>query len=523
MSREEEAEREIGTTHVHSRVKTFLVLFFLISAIAVPLWQSTQGFGVRWTGIDADSAGRDFFGLFTAASHSLKLACQEVENSLEENSFLTKTLLPALQTPAYRHLGLGNEKVYAASGGWLYYRPDVDYILEGSGTASRRIGKASDAILRFGADLKARGIRLIVLPVPVKPVVETEPLGGAKAPRSLHSAVYAGFLENLRANGVEVFDSTELLCRLRESSGRPQFLKTDSHWTPEAMDAVAEELARFLGINSHEGSRLKQREPTSVKNTGDLANMLKLKPEAAAALSEHAEIRSVVLADGTPWRTDPQSDVLLLGDSFTNIYSTADLGWGEGAGFAERLSLHLGRPVDRLAVNAGGALTVRQSLARSPERLDGKGTVVYQFAVRELTSGDWRPVSIPAKASEARANPAVASIRGPRVLKGTVKAVSALPPPGSVPYKDAVISLQLVDIEGQPESEALIFLLGMEKNIPTDAALIREGDKISVGAVPWESVEDKYGSITRIELEGQAAELETIYWAQEEVARIGEK
>jgi hypothetical protein len=33
--------------------------------------------------------------------------------------------------------------------------------------------------------------------------------------------------------------------------------------------------------------------------------------------------------------------------------------------------------------------------------------------------------------------------------------------------------------------------------------------------VPWESVESQFGAITRIEFDGPAADLETIYWAKE--------
>ncbi|HUP41699.1 MAG TPA: hypothetical protein VM599_00670, partial [Thermoanaerobaculia bacterium] len=67
---------------------------------------------------------------------------------------------------------------------------------------------------------------------------------------------------------------------------------------------------------------------------------------------------------------------------------------------AEQLAYHLGRPVDRIAVNAGGSHTTRERLAQvlagDPGRLDGKRVVVYQFAVRELSEGDWKFVDLPA-------------------------------------------------------------------------------------------------------------------------------
>jgi len=448
MSREEAAEREIGVTRFSPGVKILLVAVFLGSIAAIPFIQSTRGFGASWNAeIKSESVG--VLGRLSSVSHFLKTGFQGIESSLEKNSFLTKAMLPAMQTIAFRYFGLGNEKVYVARDGWLYYRPDVDYVLEGGITPNPRMAKAVRALTQLDAELKSRGIRLLLLPVPVKPVVESAPLSSNAIADPLHNASYQEFLADLSANGIEVFD------------------------------------------------------PTSLLNTGDLAVMLQLLPEAGAALAETAEIDPVTNSD-----PDPASEVLLLGDSFTNIYSTPDLGWGEGAGLAEQLSWNLGKPIDRISINAGGALSVRQALARNPARLDGKKTVVYQFAVRELTSGDWRSVSIPATVAQSP------STEGSAVLEGVVKAVSRLPEPGSVPYKDALISLHLGDINGDPQSEALVFLKGMTANEPTEATALNPGDRISLGVVPWESVENKVGSITRIELDGEAAELETVYWSE---------
>ena len=113
--------------------------------------------------------------------------------------------------------------------------------------------------------------------------------------------------------------------------------------------------------------------------------------------------RMVLDAAGRPWRRDPAAEVLLLGDSFTNVYSDPALGWGRGAGLAEQLACELGRPVDKLALNAG-AWATRQALARAVAgcraRLAGKRVVVYQFAGRELSSGDWRLVDLVGRGTE---------------------------------------------------------------------------------------------------------------------------
>jgi alginate O-acetyltransferase complex protein AlgJ len=102
----------------------------------------------------------------------------------------------------------------------------------------------------------------------------------------------------------------------------------------------------------------------------------------------------ILTFESRPWRSDPDAQVLLLGDSFANIYSVDRLGWGAGAGLAEQLSYYLQQPVDKIALDAGGSHASRQALARELEagndRLAGKKVLVYQFAVRELAFGDWK-------------------------------------------------------------------------------------------------------------------------------------
>jgi alginate O-acetyltransferase complex protein AlgJ len=121
-------------------------------------------------------------------------------------------------------------------------------------------------------------------------------------------------------------------------------------------------------------------------------------------------IRQVLDESGERWAPTQGAPVLLLGDSFANIYSDRRsfaqvvdgeaLEWGESAGLAEQLSHFLGRPVDRIVRNAGGAHTTRRDLAREilarRPRLNKTRVVVYQFAVRELSLGDWQLLELPA-------------------------------------------------------------------------------------------------------------------------------
>jgi alginate O-acetyltransferase complex protein AlgJ len=106
---------------------------------------------------------------------------------------------------------------------------------------------------------------------------------------------------------------------------------------------------------------------------------------------ERVLLSRVVNDDGSAWRSDRAADVLLLGDSFANIYSLASMGWGDSAGFAEHLSYALSRPVDRIVQNDDGAFAPREMLTKAgPERIAGKRVVIWQFAARELAFGNWK-------------------------------------------------------------------------------------------------------------------------------------
>jgi alginate O-acetyltransferase complex protein AlgJ len=194
-----------------------------------------------------------------------------------------------------------------------------------------------------------------------------------------------------------VFDPSEALASARQS-GR-QYLATDTHWRPEAMEGVAELLAGFIATHVSLPVRADPRyriERPEVRNTGDLARMLGLPDDQPLFPPETVWLRRVLQPDGSPWRPSRDADVLLLGDSFSNIYSLESMGWGTSAGLVEQLSYALRRPIDRLVQNDEGAFATRAMLQRDPARLAGKRVVVYQFAARELAGGDWKVIRAPA-------------------------------------------------------------------------------------------------------------------------------
>jgi alginate O-acetyltransferase complex protein AlgJ len=180
---------------------------------------------------------------------------------------------------------------------------------------------------------------------------------------------------------------------------------TDTHWRPDTMQRVAEALAGFVREHATlpqvtaPGYAVERRE---AQQLGDTAAMLDLPPEQTLYPRERVTLAFVVDAAGDPWRSARDADILVLGDSFTNIYSLPTMGWGEAAGLVEHLSYTLQRPVDRIVQNDDGAHATREALRREvgggADRLAGKRVVIWQFAARELASGDWKMIGMPRSA-----------------------------------------------------------------------------------------------------------------------------
>jgi alginate O-acetyltransferase complex protein AlgJ len=335
---------------------------------------------------------------------------------LEDQSAVGRALRPPTQLALSGWFGAGNERVYVGRDGWLFYRPDVEH-LTGRGfldrrVMERRVTASSEyedppqpdprpAIRQFKRDLEARGIALVIVPTPVKPSIHPGELAHvARAGDVPRNASYDAFIAEMRREGVLVFDPASEMGRMR-AAGAPQYLTTDTHWRPETMQQAAEALAAFLQEHLALPPVTSDRygaERREARQTGDTAAMLDLPPDQSVYPPERVALRFVVDAAGEPWRPSRDADVLLLGDSFTNMFSLATMGWGEAAGFAEQLSYTLQRPVDRIVQNDQGAHATRGLLRRElggeADRLAGKRVVVWQFAARELSFGDWKVLAL---------------------------------------------------------------------------------------------------------------------------------
>jgi alginate O-acetyltransferase complex protein AlgJ len=105
------------------------------------------------------------------------------------------------------------------------------------------------------------------------------------------------------------------------------------------------------------------------------------------------------------------------------------------------------------------------------------------------------------------------------VVSGTVQAVSPVPLAGSVPYKDHIFTVHLVDVTGPSNAEneslqALVCLWSMRDNQWTPAARLRPGDRITARLRAWADVAAQYEKINRSEIDDPAVQLEEPVWGE---------
>jgi hypothetical protein len=347
------------------------------------------------------------------------------EDALTDDSFMTETLLPPAQSFLTGILGVGNEKAYLGKNRWLFYRPAVDYLI-GAGFLDRKrlIARAMSgtewqpapqpdpmiAIFQFQKQLAARGIQLIVMPVPVKPMIHPEKFSiryeqfnevlqnpsyrrlmlelenpelffkryeeflrsYQKVPvEKARRSWYWQFIEALEElqdakedilkNRVLLFDIGSDLAEQKKNSGMPQYLETDTHWRPETVRWAAIKLKDLVESNiklSAKKTIKYTRTSKRISNLGDIALMMKLPSDQKLFSRQEIDFYQVNRGNHL-WRPNMTAEILLLGDSFSNVYSLNEMGWGETGGLAEQLSYALKRPVDAIIRNDSGAYATR--------------------------------------------------------------------------------------------------------------------------------------------------------------------
>ncbi|HVH81553.1 MAG TPA: hypothetical protein VM782_19285 [Stellaceae bacterium] len=226
--------------------------------------------------------------------------------------------------------------------GWLFLNDEFAADPEGERAANfaARIEVVKD-VARFFA---ARGIALVVVPVPDKARVETKRLCGLNRP-GLEDR-FGRLIGQLEQAGIKVID---LLPALQSLEG-DAYYRTDTHWNQNGAKRAAETVAARLrdwGLASKQRAEFRVTISPPTEYVGDLLTIFD-RLGLPGAPRPSAEIQAdTVIQQSAPEGVGlldevPPPDTVLIGTSFTSA--------GHFGGF---LALALGAPIDNRGVAAG--------------------------------------------------------------------------------------------------------------------------------------------------------------------------
>ncbi|MBV9488235.1 MAG: hypothetical protein JO069_00730 [Verrucomicrobia bacterium] len=289
--------------------------------------------------------------------------------------------------------------VLAGADGWLFLASELRLLSVGRfwGEDAIRVSHAPKpefadpfpAIVDFYQQLKARGITLLLVPVPPKAAVYPEKVvPGPAVSEDVTSPFLDRFYNKLRATGIDVLDLGPLFLKHRTGEHGEVFCRTDTHWSGFGCVLAAQAIAERVRSNLREAEATPKAyvpQWTDSAIEGDLSGLLGR--NAPKPGLENVSVRTVrEQATGAPVQPDPGSPVLLLGDSFTLVFHDF---LAERAGLLDQLALELGFAPDLIGTRGSGATPVRISLyrrsAKAPDYLARKRMIVWCFTAREFT------------------------------------------------------------------------------------------------------------------------------------------
>ncbi|MEZ0388638.1 MAG: hypothetical protein ACAI34_16315 [Verrucomicrobium sp.] len=290
---------------------------------------------------------------------------------------------------------------------WFFLRKELQHLQHGD-LAKADLAKvnkegtdAVPVIAKYAEELKALGVELLLVPVPPKAAIYPEKLDAKIDPATVPSI--APFLAKLKAAGVDALNLEAVL--KKEKAAHPDkqlYCATDSHWSPYTCQLVAKLVAdRYKDqkeIKEYALADLIDLPQETLEFHGDLltaaqkSSLPKEKlPMVRAGLAVPPDGKQV-----TTVNKDPQSAMLLLGDSHLLVFRKGGDMLATQGGFVDHLQVDLSAAVDEYAMQAGGADGPRADLARAtvkkPDFWAKKKVVVWVFTAREFTEGKWRVI-----------------------------------------------------------------------------------------------------------------------------------
>ncbi|MDO6591924.1 hypothetical protein DS901_12635 [Loktanella sp. D2R18] len=273
----------------------------------------------------------------------------------------------------YLVLNEGRDGVVAGADGWLFsaeeFRPqDPDII---------RLEATLDYIVHVQEQLATMGSELVLVPLPAKTEVNQTHLTNS-APAMQIAGTYDAFRDALKARGIPHVDARPALYTTRAA-----FFQTDTHWTAEGAQAVAQTIAAS-GVIDHGTDTFTRMDHAPITFTGDLVSFV-TSENLAPVVGLGVETITPYIAEMATkndtgaidlFGNDGPAQLVLVGTSYS-----ANPNWS----FVEALKLALNQDIVNYAKEGQGPIAPMQAYLETLDPEEASRVVIWEFPVRYLS------------------------------------------------------------------------------------------------------------------------------------------
>jgi alginate O-acetyltransferase complex protein AlgJ len=277
---------------------------------------------------------------------------------------------------------------------WIFLRRSLDYLVAGDLSAQRPGKNPVPVIVAMKRKLQILGIDFLFIPIPPKPEIYPEKLGpDSWTGLGPYVNPYSRkFMTDLADSGVETIDVLNAFLTEKKRTCpdcEALYQKQDTHWTRRGLELtaglIAKRIKEYKWAASLSPKVALTVKPVTFQRTGDIVSRLPMglqthyRPQTLSA-------NQVLLPDGTLYKDQKTSAILVLGDSYCGVYQRTDC---KHAGVSAHIAKELQYPVHLVMSYSGGPTVIAQLKSGD---LQGKKLVVWMMTARDLNDywEDWK-------------------------------------------------------------------------------------------------------------------------------------
>ncbi len=305
---------------------------------------------------------------------------KQFEELMDKNYLIANKIKPKVQELLMLNFSEGNKKVHIGKDNYLFFKEDTQTLINKTHCKNVEIIKKNfEGLNTF---LKKQEVEFFLGILPTKSQILHHMFSNNYSlPTQKYKGCYNSISLNLKEKGLMTFNVEEFYQNLENNN---IFLKYDTHWTFDTMEEFSKFIANTI-INKSKNLKINHinfiKNKFKIENHGDLYDMLDINVNLNM---QEVKINQIKSKNYSKIINDINSDITLIGDSFTNIYSDKALKWGSNSGLAYQLAYRLKGSINSIAINGSAFKTALIKNFLKAKKLKKKSILVLIISEREL-------------------------------------------------------------------------------------------------------------------------------------------